>query len=499
MSTLTGRFLETCERLPEKLFVRDVDGSSYAYSEMRELAAGFAAHLEGLGLRPGDRVMLMLPNSALWCAAYLGTLMAGCIALPLDVNLRRHSIELVARSVAPALFIVDPAIKTGMDGIDTLRIADLGSIRSSLPTLKTEIKHHPVALILFTSGTTGESKGVQLGHDNLCFSADSIIGWSGWREDDVDIGAMALSHLFAIAHLHCNFFSGSSVLLFDGMSDAENVLDTAIRLKATALPTSPAGLKVLADYWPEKLAEVGRNLRRVITNHATMPEELVKSLLGLLPETDIFTYYGLTEASRCCVLHYNRHLGKLKTVGRPVEGVELKIKRPPETEDDAGEIYVRGPNLTRGYWGEGDEGTESAGYFEDGWFATGDLGRLDEDGFVTVLGRVRDQINVDGLKCSPEEVEKILCEHPGVEECAAVGLPDAITSERVVAAVVAADPSPKLALALRKHCKNSLEPHKIPKEVFFVDGLPRTGNGKLQRAVLRQELLRGGADEERGR
>jgi long-chain acyl-CoA synthetase len=212
-------------------------------------------------------------------------------------------------------------------------------------------------------------------------------------------------------------------------------------------------------------------------------------LLAALPDTDIFMYYGLTEASRSTYIEYRKHTDKLETVGAATPGTEVCIGQPAQPLiGEPGEVLVRGRHVTAGYWGQ-----DTSAYFDQGWFRTGDLGVMDSAGFVTWLGRVRDQINVNGLKLVPSEVEDILRLDSRVLDCAVVGVPESASGESVIAFVVVAEGAaePALERILRKLCNEHLEDHKVPRRVHFVAEIPKTDSGKVRRHVLRDSLIQG--------
>jgi long-chain acyl-CoA synthetase len=243
---------------------------------------------------------------------------------------------------------------------------------------------------------------------------------------------------------------------------------------------------LILDSFADQLQEHGKDLKYVIINSAPMEPEYVRKLLDLLPHTRVYMYYGLTEASRSSYICYNDHRDKLASVGCPTPGSEIVIGSPEEPRvNEPGEILIRGPHVTAGYFG-----VEAAEFFSDGWLKTGDLGRMDSDGFVTWEGRIKEQINVDGQKLAPAEVEEVLIEHDRVRDCAVVGAPDDLTGESVVGFVVPEGEGDKrLELDLRRLCMKRLEVFKIPKRILFVDAIPRTDSGKTQRMLLKKRLI----------
>jgi long-chain acyl-CoA synthetase len=305
------------------------------------------------------------------------------------------------------------------------------------------------------------------------------------NEDDRELTTLSLTHLFGLGHLHVYAALGATLYIENGLRDVPRLLDLVESEHITSFPGTPAGFKIMIELFPEMLRSRAQHLRYIVINTAPMPVALTESLLELLPDTRVYMYYGLTEASRSTYIAYREHRDKLATVGRASPGGEVRIGSAAHPLiNEPGEILVRGPHVTSGYWAQ-----DSTELFDDGWFRTGDLGSVDVDGFVTWRGRVREQINVNGLKLVPFEVEDVLRRDPRVAECAVVGVPDAVTGESVAAFVVpvsAAEES--LELELRKLCARHLEFYKVPKRIVFVDEIPKTDSGKVRRFLLRDSV-----------
>ncbi len=483
---ITSNFVATAERLPDKTFLVGTDDVRFTYASMLSRARRFATVLQSKGIKPGDRVILTFQNSVNYLTAYIGALMYNCTVLVVDFRSRPQHLEYVRANTEASLWVA-PKERPDYNGIPNQLIfpSDLESIPEA-PMAELCGDKNPLALIMYTSGATGVPKGVCLSHDNLAHTMKSITSWAHIEESDRELTTLSLTHLFGLAHNHIYWTLGGTIYLEEKLQDVPRLLEKITREEITSFPGTPGGFKMIIDQFAEAFARHARRLKYIIVNSAPMAEEYIEKMLELLPDTRFYMYYGLTEASRSSYICYNDHRDKLRTVGRPTPGSEVCVGKPTAPlVDEVGEILIRGPHLTKGYWG-----MDSSPYFLDGWFRTGDLGVMDRDGFLTWEGRLKEQINIDGLKLTPMEVETILLEHPRVKDCAIVGAPDQYTGETVVAFVVAKGEADKaLEVELRKFCKNRLEIYKVPTRILFVDEIPRTDTGKTKRMSLRERLL----------
>ena len=493
MTTVLDRFVASATRFPSKTFLVAAYHPSLTalkYGEVLERSRAFAAHLSAEGVVGGDRVVLNCPNSLEFVSAYFGTWLAGGTAVPLDPRARAAHVDRIYRDCG-ARAIVVPNARPDLDS--SLRQIELSRFdwTAAPPKVPPQSPENSLALIIYTSGTTGAPRGVCLSHDNLEHTRASIASWAKVNESDRELTTLSMTHLFGLAHLHVYAALGATLYIEEGFRDVPRLLDMIDRFEITSFPGTPGGLKIILDRFAESFASKARHLRYMIVNTAPMPEAQTRRLLSLLPDTEIFMYYGLTEASRSTYLAYRNHPEKLDTVGRATPGGEVRIgQTPPGLIDEQGEIMVKGPHVAARYWNN-----DSKEFFEDGWFRTGDLGIMDGEGFVTWLGRVRDQINVNGLKLVPAEVENILRQDPRVLDCAVVGVPDAATGESVAAFVVVEGgvEDPSLERSLRKLCHQNLDEHKVPRRVLFVSEIPKTDSGKVKHYQLRERMLSGKA------
>lgn len=491
MINIPQRLVATAARVPDQIFLvaaYDPALAALSYAQCLQRAGAFAAHLRARGLQDGERVVLHCPNSLDYVCAYFGIWLAGGTVIPLDPRSRAAHVARVVADCSARLVVV-PAARAGLgSGIAQFPLSEVDwSARDAAGALPPP--GNPLALIIYTSGTTGEPRGVCLSHANLAHTCDAIIEWAQVAAGDRELTTLPLTHLFGLAHLHVYCTLGATLYIEEGFRDVPRLLDLVERERITSFPSTPAGLKILVERFSDAFASKASGLRYMVINTAPMPVNLTQRLLALLPETEVYMYYGLTEASRSTYIAYRRHPDKLASVGRATPGAAVRITQPAQpTLDGAGEILVRGPHVTAGYWGR-----DSTEYFDAGWFRTGDLGTMDDDGFVTWVGRVREQINVNGLKLVPAEVEAVLRQDAAVIDCAVVGVPDAAAGEAVLAFVVAAGTSVEagLEMRLRKLCAQQLDEYKVPRHVHVVAEIPKTDSGKIRRLLLRERWIAG--------
>jgi acyl-CoA synthetase (AMP-forming)/AMP-acid ligase II len=483
---IARNFMASAERLPEKTFLVGTDGARFTYATILSRARKFASALESQGVRAGDRVILTFPNSVDYLTSYLGSLMLGCTGLLVDFRSRPQHLDYVRTNTGAALWVT-PKQRPEYSVVPNQLLfpADLDAY-PEMPMDRLCADTNPLALIMFTSGATGVPKGVCLSHDNLQHTIKSITSWAHIDENDRELTTLSLTHLFGLAHCHIYWTNGGTVYLEEKLHDVPRLLEKITSEEITSFPGTPGGFKMIIDQFAEQFSRHARRLKYIIVNSAPMEEEYIRKMLELLPDTKFYMYYGLTEASRSSYICYNDHRDKLVTVGRPSPGAEIRVGDPSKPlTNEIGEILIRGPHLTSGYWG-----MDSSQYFVDGWFHSGDLGIMDGDGFLTWKGRLKEQINIDGLKLTPAEVETVLMEHEQVKDTAVVGAPDPYTGECVVAFVVPkGEPDKSLEVALRKFCKSRLEIYKVPSRIVFVDEIPRTDTGKTKRMSLKERLL----------
>lgn len=439
------------------------------------------------GVMPGDRVLLVAAANPEFVCTYLAVHSIAAVCVPVDPHTGEDRVRDVARRVAPKLTISDmplPAVHSEQLRFDNLAALDdrAAAMTADPPSLGDS------ADILFTTGTTGQAKGVILSHRALAAATAHINAFVGTGADAVEVLPLPLGHSFGLGRLRCVLSAGATLVLVPGFVHPAGVINALTLHNASGFASVPTGIAILLSKEASALGSFAEQLDYIEIGSSAMPTEQKKRLMELLPTTRICMHYGLTEASRSAFLSFHDDREKLDSIGRPSRGVAMRVvdesgdEVPPATE---GEIEVRGDHLMSGYWDDADLTRSS---MHGGWLRTGDLGRRDEDGFFYLGARAREIINVGGRKIAPQEIEQVLLRHPAIADCACLGIPDPQgIAGQIISVYLVAEPGldalprfPELAKLLRQ----SLEPYKMPRQFHWVDGIPKSASGK----VLRQQL-----------
>jgi long-chain acyl-CoA synthetase len=475
-----------------------------SYGELREEIRRFGAFIASRASR-GARIGILLPNVPEFAIAYFGSIAAGAVAVPINQRLAPNEIayvlsdcwisvlvttaaqhrKLTALPEAKTVFWVLVDGEPPRDGLPFSATLDFAPLAELAPTSPGD-----VACLLYTSGTTGFPKGAMISHKNALFNAASCKRMLGYREDDVSLVALPLFHVTGLHTQLVAFLACGATLVLQEEYDTRRVLELVGRHRVTALFFVPAIYKLITlrdDLGSYELSSV----RFAGYGGAPMDPETIRALRRVFPGVALHNCYGLTESSSLAtVLPSAEALSRADSVGLPVPETEAEVrneKGEPLPRGTPGELYLRGPQIVQGYWGAPDKTREA---IRDGWLQTGDVARIDAEGFVHILDRVKDMINRGGEKIYGLEVENALYAFPGVAEAAVVGVPHTVFGE-VPVAFIAPFPGTSLdAEAIRAHCASRLADYKVPVEVRFVEKLPRNPGGKVLKQVLRDLYMR---------
>jgi long-chain acyl-CoA synthetase len=498
---------ESARRTPGKPAVI-LGETKISYAQLDALSDRVAASLTAAGVTPGDRVGLQLPNIPQFVIAYFGILKAGGVVVPMNVLLKAPEIEFQLRdSGARTLITVGSCLDEAAKAAASAAVASLyvAAGTTSLvagvpfdallagdqpgPQLAVRSPADP-AVIIYTSGTTGVPKGAVLSHITLYLNADIPGRLFEFSDDDVVVVALPLFHIFGLSSI-----MNTCVLLGGTMSlvprfEAAAVLEVIQRDRATVFEGVPTMFVALLQA-PGLASYDLSSLRVAISGGAPIPAEIIDSFERRSGVT-ILEGYGLSETASTTTFNVSAAERKIYSVGKPIWGVSVQVwdsqgRALPAGAQHVGEIVVRGPNVMTGYHNNPEATAEA---FTGGWFHTGDLGYLDEDGFLFIVDRIKDLIIRGGYNVYPREVEEAIYTHPAVAEAAVIGVPDATMGEEVHAIVAILAGQSVTEGELIDFVKQRVAAYKYPRTVEFRDSLPKGATGKILKKELRPAGLR---------
>lgn len=492
------RFLtEAAQEAPERVALRAA-GVSYTYRNLDVMSARFAAGLRRFGIRAGQRVALYFNNKPEFIICYLGILRLGAIAVSVNPALREEEINYILSDCTASLLLAGVEVRDLLSPhapvVCAVMICDLAAggddllrrwLADTSPVFEPAEKQpdDPLA-ILYTSGTTGFPKGATLTHGNVVFTARSAISCFQTSPSDRLLLVVPISHAFGQnLILNHSLAARATVVLVEGFEPGR-FAQIVERERVTMVFAVPAiyALLLKAGIAPERL----RSVRYFHSGAASLPEQVATEWRTRFP-VPIHQGYGLTESSPFAC--YNAApLHNPASIGRPIPGVHLRVVDENggiARANEPGEIIIQGPNVMKGYW---NRDPDTSGVDAEGWLHSGDLGICDQGGNYYLLDRIKDIINISGLKVYPAEVERVLAAHPAVLEAGVFGLPDPVFGERVSARVVLREGAVAPVEELAALCRQRLAPFKVPGEITIGTQLPRNGAGKLLRRTLRETI-----------
>jgi long-chain acyl-CoA synthetase len=473
-------------------------------AEQLEGAHRFANALQRLGVEPGDRVAVMLPNCVEVYQSYTGITAMGGVVVPIVFLLAVPEVRHILADCGPKAIVTGmdflPAVRMALDGLaepptvivagpagpleGTLSFEELLTAESPEFT-PVDREDEDVAVIMYTGGTTGRAKGVMVTHGNLLWMAQTLAEDSDVTPEDVGLMALPVSHLFGMITGIAGQVLGSRGVLLRWFSP-EDVLKAIERHRVTFIPMVPTMALLLMQH-PDAASFDTSSLKSVLLSAAPVPLELKEGFARTFG-CEVLEGYGQTEASPAIALERRGEEHRPGSTGRAVRGVEVDIRDergelvPP---GQIGEICARSPGMMKGYFNAPDATSDA---LRDGWLHTGDMGWMDADGYLYVTDRKKDLIIRGGFNVFPRDIEEVLYEHPGVAEAAVVGKPDPAMGEEVVAFVVPAQGAELGEEELLAFCRERLAKYKSPKEIRFIRYLPKSPIGKVLKKDLREQL-----------
>lgn len=508
MKTLCQQFRQSAGRYPERIAVHH-RGEDVTYAQLWDRAVAVADWLEESGLKRGERVGLLMPNSADYVACYLGILLSGGIAVALNSNTTPRELLRTLGNCEPAAVIVSSAAEKPLAecaaALASIRIviretqasgsvlpqdwrsallADVCERKSAGPDFE-GIDIDDVAQIIYTSGTSGHPKGVTLTHRNLAANCRSIVDYLKLTERDSVFVILPFFYSYGNSLLFTHVAVGGRLILAADFVYWNRALDLMERQRATGfagVPSSYAMLLHKSDFARRSFP----HLRYVTCAGGALPAQHVERIRKRLPHVSLYLMYGQTEATaRLSTLLPDELAARPGSIGRGIPGVRLRVvdgEGRPVAAGETGELVAEGDNVMTGYWNDPEQ---TADVLRPEGLRTGDLARCDEDGYFYLVGRKSDMIKYGAHRIHPGELEEVILELPGVAEVAVAGVPDEILGELPVAFVVRTSDAASLTRdAVLRHCEANLPRHKAVRAVRMVDQLPKTPSGKVRRGEL---------------
>jgi long-chain acyl-CoA synthetase len=490
VSNLGQNLLDTAARDDSRPALR-MDEAVLTFGEFRDAALKVGAALQARGVQPGDRVGLVLPNVVSFPVVFYGALLAGAAVVPMNPLLKAREVEYYLRdsgakvvvALAPAGAVLEAAGTVGVEAVTVgpalpEELMDADALDGVVDRADDDL-----AVILYTSGTTGQPKGAELTHANLAgnarTTAETLLESS---TDDVIMGCLPLFHVFGLTcGLNTTVLRGSTLTLIPRF-DGAKALSVIERDKVTIFEGVPTMFSAML-HSPDADKNDVSSLRLCVSGGSAMPVEVMKTFeetFGCM----ILEGYGLSETSPVASFNHPHAERKPGSIGTPIAGVEMRLVDDDGKDVDAGEvgeIAIRGENVMKGYW-QRPEDTEKA--IPDGWFRTGDLARQDDDGYYFIVDRKKEMIIRGGYNVYPREIEEALYEHPAVAEVACIGIAHPELGEEVAAAVALKPGASAEVDELRNFVKERVAAYKYPRQLWLVDALPKGPTGKILRRAV---------------
>ena len=468
---------------PDKVAL--VSGSRrVTYAQLAANVEGAAAYLQAHGIQPGDHILLSAQKELEFVYLYLGAHLLGVVNVVVDAAAPRERLDYIVGIVKPVALFGTAVDATGyiFTPFNEVTFDNTALDSKVLPSLK----HTDVADVMFTTGTTGVPKGVCLSHANIAGSASNTNGFIGTCAHDIEALALPLSHSFGLGRLRCVLTVGATLVLVGNFANLKVFFNVITQEHVTGFGMVPAVWQYIKRLSGKRIGQFADQLRYIEIGSAALPVEDKRLLMELFPHTRICMHYGLTEASRAMFCEFHESADNLETIGHPasklVEVCILDDQGEPVADGIDGEICVRGNMVVSSYFLD----TDNDGSFFGDWFRTGDWGHRGTDGCYYLTGRKKELINVGGEKVSPVTIESAITSL-GVADCACIAIPDpnGVLGEVPKAFLLKGGVEIDID-ELKQKLSQLLPPHEIPVQWEWVDQLPRTSSGKIQRLKLKK-------------
>ncbi|MGB3302083.1 long-chain-fatty-acid--CoA ligase [Gordonia sp. (in: high G+C Gram-positive bacteria)] len=491
MANLSLNLVEAAGARPDQTALKCGD-IAMTYAEFDQAAAKVATWLNDRGIRPGDRVGLMMPNVPEFATLFYGILRAGAVAVPMNPLLKSREISFYLSNTTASILLATPTFadeaKAGAESAGATCFLVDDELQKAIDAVAPQVAPYPsagsdTAVILHTSGTTGKPKGAELTHLGLVSNAE-ITARTLIKEtsDDIVMGCLPLFHVFGLTCGLNAAVTAQATLALVPRFDPVAVLDSIAADKVTVFIGVPTMYSALIA--ARRPSDDTSSLRVCVSGGAALPAQVITDFESIF-DAIILEGYGLSETSPVACFNHPHLERKAGTIGTPIEGVEMRIIGTEGNEvavDEPGEIQIKGQNVMKGYW-QLPEATAEA-IDSQGWFSTGDVGTKDADGYYRIVDRTKDMIIRGGMNIYPREVEEVLYEHPDVAAAAVVAVPHESLGEDVGAAVALKPGATVTEDELRNYVKERVAAYKYPRQIWFVEALPTGATGKIMKREI---------------
>lgn len=483
MSSLLEALYSHSVTSPNRLCIVDADGE-HSYKSTMEISARFAAVYSRLGIARGSRILVECNQKASYIAADAACWITGCVFVPFESRSHADRVKAIADEVGPALIIADSSYSLACPTISYAELLEksIGVEPSELPIINGD----DTAEILFTTGTTGKSKGIEISHSNNVAIAENIIFGTEMKAGNVELIPLPASHSHGLRTTYASIYAGNTVILIDGVMDIRRIFRLVEDYSVTALDLSPTAVVVLMKLGRDMFSELDSKLDYIEIGTAALSEDVKQQLKEKLPSVRLYNFYGSTESGRSCVLNFNSDDDRKFCVGKPSKNARFIVTDDEHNEINSSEelhglLACSGEMNMRGYFKNPEL---TASICRNGYIFTNDEAYIDRNGYIFILGRRDDVINYKGIKIAPEEIEDVAKKYPGIADCACVGKKDPVSGQYPHLFVKLGEGTFDMK-AFNKYLRENIDSSRLPLKIEIIPDIPRTFNGKLQRNLLR--------------
>lgn len=482
--TIVDAVMHYGEVQPYKIAIADMH-NKYTYEELSILSSKIATYIQEIGVSGGDKVIAECTQDSWYIAIDLACELIGAVFVPVEKNAKEKSVrELYENAKAHCIFGQTDYSKVGA----FYSVADIIDASTQLERAESTLERNDVAEILFSTGTTGKPKGIVISNRANIAVAQNISYGVEMSKDTVEIVPLPLSHSHGLRTCYANLLNGSTTIIIDGVTNINLFFEMIEQYNVNAIDMSPTVAKLLLKVAKKGLVKISESIRYIEIGTAALDDKVREELKNTFVKSRLYNFYGTTEAGRSCVLNFNEY-DATGCIGRPSYHSHFMIvddnRNPIESsKDNIGLIAVSGNMMMDGYLNDIALTNETV---VDGVLYTSDIGYIDENGWVYVLGRRDDVINYKGIKIAPEEIECVALFYEGVKDCACVPKKDAICGQVPKLYIEVENIDEFNMNILKEYLREKLDTSRTPTEIEIIDEIPRTSNGKLLRRSLRDE------------